>query len=103
MGSIKRLLKIRRRTIVSPIPQKYPLVGDKFKKFKYRAAFQMDFARGIIELARAVKENRPCCLSARYSLHINELALAIHNAHKTNHTHIVKSSFPPIEPMSWAK
>ncbi len=103
---IRRMFNIRRKMIVSPIKQQYPLIGNKTKtkkKYNYRGAFQMDFARGIAELANAVKEKRPCRLSARYSLHVNELALAIHHATETNCTYKVKSTFDPIEPMSWAK
>ena len=100
---IRRMLNLRRKMILSPIKQKYPLKGNKFKKFNYRAAFQMDFARGIAELASAIVEHRPCRLSARYSLHVNEMVLAIHNASKTNSTYKVKSTFAPIEPMPWAK
>ena len=100
---IKRFLNIRRKMILSPIAQKYPLKGNQTKKFNYRAAFQMDFARGIAELVSAIGENRPCRLSASYSLHVNEIVLAIHNARKTNGTYTVKSTFAPIEPMPWAK
>ena len=99
---IRRLFNIRRKMIVSPIEQKYPLVGTK-TKFNYRGAFQMDFARGIAEIADAIREDRPCRLSARYSLHVNELVLAIHHATETNSTYRVKSTFEPIEPMTWAK
>ena len=100
---VKRFLNIRRKMILSPFAQKYPLKGKKFKKFNYRAAFQMDFARGIAELADAISNNRPCRLSARYSLHVNEIVLAIHNARKACGTYTVKSTFAPIEPMPWAK
>jgi predicted dehydrogenase len=99
---IRRRLKIRRKMFVSPIKQKYPLMGTK-TKYSYRAAFQMDFARGIAEVADAIREGRPCRLSARYSLHVNELVLAIHQATETNSTYQVKSTFEPIEPMPWAK
>ncbi|MGL5941248.1 MAG: Gfo/Idh/MocA family protein [Waterburya sp.] len=100
---IRRMFNIRRKMILSPIKEQYPLVGKKFKKFNYRSAFQMDFARGIVELAEAIHQNRPCRLSAKYSLHVNELVLAIHNARENNCTYTVKSTFEPIEPMSWAK
>lgn len=99
---IRRMFNIRRKMIVSPVQQKYSLVGNK-TKYNYRGAFQMDFARGIAEVANAVREDRPCRLSARYSLHVNELVLAIHNATENNCTYKVKSSFEPIEPMAWAK
>jgi predicted dehydrogenase len=98
---IRRRFKIRRKMIVSPIKQKYPLMGTK-TKYSYRGAFQMDFARGIAEIADAIREERPCRLSARYSLHVNELVLAIHHATENNTTYQVKSTFEPIKPMSWA-
>lgn len=100
---VQRMLNIRRKMILNPFKQKYPRQGNKFKKFDYRAAFQMNFARGIAEVANAIRENRPCRLSARYSLHVNELVLAIHNARESNSTYIVQSTFDPIEPMPWAK
>lgn len=99
---IRRMFNIRRKMIISPIKQKYPMVGNKAKKFNYKGAFQMDFARGIAEVANAMKEERPCRISARYSLHVNELVLAIHHAQETNSTYKVKSAFEPVEPMTWA-
>ena len=99
---IRRMFNIRRKMIVSPISQKYPLVGSK-TKFSYGGAFQMDFARGIADIADAIRENRPCHLSARYCLHVNELVLAIDRATEENCTYQVKSSFEPVKPMAWAK
>ena len=100
---VQRMVNIRRKMILNPIKQKYPLQGHKFKKFNYRAAFQMDFARGIAEMAEAIRQQRPCRLSSRYALHVNELVLAIQNARETNGSYTVKSTFEPIEPMPWAK
>ena len=100
---IRRMFNVRRTRIVSPIEQKYPMVGKKTQKYNYKAAFQMDFARGIVEIADAIRENRPCRLSARYCLHVNELVLAIDKATEVSSTHVVKSDFDPIEPMLWAK
>jgi predicted dehydrogenase len=100
---IKRRINIRRKTIVSPIKEPYALVGKK-RKYNYRGggALQMDFARGIAELVDAIQEQRPCRLSARYSLHVNEMVLAIHHALENNSTYTVKSTFEPIAPMPWA-
>ena len=100
---IRRMFNIRRKRIVSPIEQKYPMAGKKTRKYNYKAAFQMDFARGITEIADAIRENRPCRLSARYCLHVNELVLAIDKATEISSTHIVKSDFEPVKPMLWAK
>ena len=100
---LRRMFNIRRKMFLSPIKQKYRLKNSKSRKFNYRAAFQMDFARGIAEVANAISEKRPCRLSARYSLHVNELVLAIHNAKQNNGTYKINSTFESIEPMPWAE
>ena len=58
----------------------------------------MDMSRGIAELAQALLEKRAPRLSARWSLHVNELALAISNGHHG----AVQSTFEPMQPMAWA-
>lgn len=61
-------------------------------------ANQMDYARGIAEMADAVRERRPCRLSARFSLHVNEVVLAIQDGL----TGPIASTFEPMAPMPWA-
>jgi hypothetical protein len=39
----------------------------------------------------------------QYSLHVNELVLAIQNALETGAPYIMKSSFDEIAPLPWAK
>lgn len=99
---IKRMISIRRKTFITPWKQNYPL-ARKPPKFKYKGAQQMDFARGVAEMAAAIQEKRPCRLSPRFSLHNNELVLAIHNALETGAPHKLTTTFDPIEPMPWAK
>jgi predicted dehydrogenase len=102
---IRRFLKIRRKTFLSPWKEKYPLLKMEKRKinFKGQGSLQMDFCRGVAELANAIKEQRPCRLGADYSLHVNEVVLAIHNALENSSSYEVKSTFKPIEPMPWAK
>lgn len=100
---IRRMFNLRRKTIVSPWKQKYPLVGKASPRFRSRGVQQMDYCRGVAELAAAITEKRPCRLSARYSLHNNEVVLAIHNALETGSPCKISSSFEPIDPMPWAK
>lgn len=100
---IKRRFNIRRKTIVSPIPETYPLVSNLTKKQKYRGAQQMDFARGIAEMAEAIQQGHAPYLSARYSLHVNEMVLAIHNALDTGTSYRMETTFEPLEPLSWAR
>jgi predicted dehydrogenase len=58
---------------------------------------EMDYVRGIAELAAAVREARPCRLSARFALHVNEIALAIHHARETGSSTTIRSTLPPME------
>ncbi len=81
-------------------PKQYPLARKPDFVYQPRGA-RMDFARGIVEQVQAIRESRPCRLSARYSLHINELVLAIQNMQHEKAYHLV-STFSPIEPMPWA-
>jgi len=99
---IKRMLRIRRKTFISPWKQNYPLVRKPIK-FGYKGSQQMDFARGVAELAAAVQEKRPCRISPQFSLHNNELVLAIQNALETGAPYRLTTRFDPVEPMPWAK
>lgn len=100
---IKRMLKIRRKTFISPWKKKYPLVRKPGGKAKTRGSQSMDFCRGVAEMAAAIREGRPNRLSADFSLHNNELVLAIQNAFETGAAYKLKTSFAPFEPMPWAK
>jgi hypothetical protein len=64
---------------------------------------KVDYCLGIVEMAEAVREGRPCRLSAQYCLHNNEVVLAIQNALETGAPYNVTTLFDPPEPMPWAK
>ena len=100
---IKRLIKIRRKTFMNPLKQRYPLVKKPEGKFRYKGAQQMDFSRGVAELAAAIQEKRPSRLATDYCLHNNEIVLAIQNALETGAPYKMTTTFEPIEPMPWAK
>ncbi|MBD3881474.1 Gfo/Idh/MocA family oxidoreductase [Phormidium tenue FACHB-886] len=100
---IKRMIKIRRKTLMSPFKQRYPLIKKPEGKFRYRGAQQMDFSRGVAELAAAIEEKRPSRLSTAYCLHNNEIVLAIQNALETGAPYKLTTTFDPIAPMPWAK
>jgi predicted dehydrogenase len=99
---LRSRFRIRRRLIEHPFPRKLPLVGMHLPALKRRGAAAMDFCRGIAELAAGIKEGRPSVLSADFTLHITELALAIHYATQGGNVHFLKSSFEPIKPMAWS-
>lgn len=62
-------------TIFGLGPRKVPLVRKA--NLVKGAVYRMDFCRRIAELADAVSEKRPPRLSARWSLHVNELVLTM--------------------------
>ncbi|NMF85164.1 Gfo/Idh/MocA family oxidoreductase [Nodosilinea sp. P-1105] len=98
---VQRMVKIRRKVFMSPVKKKYPLVR-RAPKFNYNGAQQMDFCRGVAEMAEAITEGRPNRLATDFSLHNNELAIAIQNALETGCTYPLTTSFEPIQPMPWA-
>ncbi|MDJ0659788.1 MAG: Gfo/Idh/MocA family oxidoreductase [Crocosphaera sp.] len=100
---IQKRLTIRRKTFISPWKQKYPLVGQGRTKYGYKGSQEMDFCRGVAELAEAITEKRSCRLSAQYSLHINEIVLAIQESGNTGKPYQVTTTFEPVDPMPWAK
>jgi hypothetical protein len=77
-------------------------VGEGKKRYGYRGSQQMDFARGVAELAEAVREGRPSRISERYSLHVNEMVIAIDQARDTAAPYTMTTTFDPIAPMPWA-
>lgn len=84
--------------------QKYPI--PLVRNIAWKKAFNhdyMDYARGIDELASAIKEQRPSRLSEDFSLHVNEAVLAIQNAGAHSTTYDMVSKFEPMMPMKWAE
>ena len=65
-------------------------------------ANRIDFARGVADVAAAVSSGGSPALSARWSLHVTELALAIQDPGAYGKPHALRSTFPPMPPMSWA-
>jgi len=55
------------------------------------------------EMADAIARDRTPRLSAQYSLHVNELVLAIHEASSSGSCYNMTSTFDPIAPMPWAE
>ncbi len=98
----RRTFRIRRKVFFSPFKKSFPMVR-KPPKFRGSGAAQMDFARGPAELAASVLEGRKNRLAADFSLHNNELVLAIQHAKEIGSTHIMQTTFTPMDAMTWAK
>ena len=99
---VKRLHSIRRKVFLTPFKINMKLRGRGNPILKYGTASRMDFWRGAVEMGDSLRENRPCRLSTRFSLHINELTLAISEAGEAGSCRRLETSFEPMEPMPWA-
>jgi len=93
-----------------PIAERYSFIKAWFdlnykvyspvKKFSWKkrnARLRQDYARGIAELAQAIRQQRPSRLSADLCLHVAELVCAIQNA--TQSPYQVTTTFEPLQPM----
>jgi predicted dehydrogenase len=83
-------------------PRSVPLARRPTFKWKVPGANRIDFARGVAEAAEAATERRPCRLSARMALHVNELALAMQHPVELGTPRTIATSFEPPAPMPWS-
>lgn len=98
----RKMMTIRRRTLLNPIKKKHPLAESPHGKAETKGSQDMDFMRGPAEVASAVQEGRPCRVSNEFSLHVNEIALAIHHTREQGCHRELTTTFTPIAPMPWA-
>jgi predicted dehydrogenase len=98
----RKYVWVRRRMMLSAWKRRYPLLGKRNPTVRYGGASHIDFARGIADLAEAIDRKREPRLGAHFSLHCNELALAIHGAGENAATYRMTTTFEPVEPMPWA-
>jgi len=98
----RRRFVIKRRLINSPIARRLQLRGPTHPKVKRRGAAAMNFALGPVEMLSAIRERRPCRMSADLALHLNEVTLAIQNGGLDSGAQNMETRCAPIEPMSWA-
>jgi predicted dehydrogenase len=82
---------------------RHPLLRRPLFKSYAPNTHHIDFCRGVAELAEAIRDRRPCRLSARYVLHVNEIILTMQNPAGMGSPRVLTSSFEPMEPMPWAQ
>jgi predicted dehydrogenase len=75
------------------------LLSAVFKLVSKRELVNMDFFRGVAEMASAIEEGRDCYLSAEFVLHVNELTLAMQNAGRGGQAYVPKTTFTPLSPL----
>jgi predicted dehydrogenase len=99
---IRKLLTVRRRTFLSPIRSVFKLPGAPRQKLVNTRGNRMDYAAGVAELAEAVRQGRSCRLSARFSLHVTEVSLALQGVGTSGCSYHTRSRFEPVTPLDWA-
>jgi predicted dehydrogenase len=101
---VRKRVSFAGRSMEMPWKKSVPMLGDPaLVKRTPKGLKKVDFCLGPRELANAAREGRPCRLSPRFVLHVNELTLAISNAMDRGAHVKLRSSFDPIEPMPWAR
>lgn len=100
---LRRRLVLRGRTMESPFARKQKLLGDAEAVRLSKGRRKVDFCLGPVELARALREDRPSRLSPELALHVAEISLAITRAIDGDARVAIRSRFAPIEPMPWAR
>jgi predicted dehydrogenase len=94
----RKYLRIRRRTMLSPLKKRIPL-GQTGPEAKRSGANAMDFARGPAEMVQAIEEHRRSRVPADFSLHFNEVTLAIQNDQSADACYLTQSTFEPLAPV----
>lgn len=100
---LRRRLVIRRRLINSPFARRIQLIGQTHPKVRRYGSGTMNFALGPAEMLTAIREQRPCRMSADFALHLNEVTLAIQTSGNTSGAQQMQTRCGPIEPMAWAE
>lgn len=84
-------------------PRPLPLVRPCTVRVKTKGTRNvMDFCRGIADLGAALRSGQSPHMAARWSLHVNELVLAMQQPERYGHTREIHSRFDPVPPAAWA-
>ena len=62
-----------------------------------------EYARGVVELADAIHEDRPHRTTGRQAAHVVEVMAAVLESIRSDQVQEVRSSFPPPAPCAWAE
>ena len=82
--------------------KKKKLVRKSRIKYRCGGPHNMEFSRGVAELADAITDRRRCHLPADFSLHVNEIVLAMQNPGEMHYPYKMTTSCDPVSPMPWA-
>ena len=104
-GGIERRLNNWRRTLGIPGSEidwhfwdRYPFARKSPGRLVGQGK-RVDFCRGPIELVNAIREQRPCRLSAQLGWHMTELIESLQYPERFGFRRNLTSSFDPIQPL----
>jgi predicted dehydrogenase len=63
----------------------------------------IDWGRALVDLARAIEEDRPHRAASEHAAHVVEVLNAVEEAARDDGVVAVRSGFTPPEPMEWAR
>jgi len=82
--------------------KKYPLARQPMGRLVGDGK-RVDFCRGPAEMAEAIREQRPCRLSAQFAWHITEMVEALQYPNPMGGRRKLTSTFEAIAPLAWLK
>ncbi len=89
----QKFMRIRRKTFLNPIKKSVKLPYDIKVNKMNRGNTKMDFLLGVSEIANSISSNQQNLLNADFSLHVNEVALALQYASSQGQTYFTQSRF----------
>ncbi|MFL0810267.1 MAG: Gfo/Idh/MocA family oxidoreductase [Agarilytica sp.] len=89
----RKLMRIRRKTFLSPLKKTIKAPYDIQVNKVDRGNTKMDFLLGVQALADAIAKGEHNLMNAEFSLHVNEVALALQYAGDAANTYFTKSRF----------
>lgn len=88
---VRPLITLRRKSFLLPFGWRYKAPGVVRKLVRATGSSRMDYAAGIADLAMSVQEKKTARISTRFSLHVTEVALALHGATASGRTYLTRS------------
>lgn len=108
-AAIERRVNLLRRWLRLPasadewyFPRRYPLARKPPARF-VSSSKRVDFCRGPAEISEAIRQQRPCRLSASLGLHITELIEGLQYPERFGGKRKMESTFEPIQPLPWRR
>lgn len=92
---LQKFMRIRRKYFLTPWKKQHKLPVDIPVHHKNRGNTKMDFLLGVAEIAGVIQSGQPSFFDASFSLHVNEVTLALQYAGEQGSLYTVQSQIVP--------